>query len=47
MVAEYPVLYLKKTSYLVSNEPSTSSKSVKAASFGVPVITEDEFLLKF
>lgn len=37
----------KKTSYLVSNEPSTSSKSVKAASFGVPVITEDEFLLKF
>jgi len=36
-----------KTSYLISNEPSTSSKSVKAASLGVPVITEEEYLEKF
>lgn len=33
-----------KTSYLISNEPSTSSKSVKAAKLGVPVITEAEYV---
>jgi DNA ligase (NAD+) len=37
----------KNTSYLVSNESSTSSKSVKAAKLGVPVITEDEFIARF
>lgn len=36
-----------KTDYLISNEPSTSAKSVKAAKLGVPVITEEEFLEKF
>lgn len=36
-----------KTSYLISNEPSTSSKSVKATKLGVPVITEEEFIAKF
>lgn len=36
-----------KTDYLISNEPSTSAKSVKAAKLGVPVITEEEFLDKF
>ena len=36
-----------KTSYLISNEPSTSSKSVKASKLGVPVITEKEFVSKF
>lgn len=33
-----------KTSYLISNEPSTSSKSVKAAKLGIPVITEEEYV---
>lgn len=33
-----------KTSYLISNEPSTSSKSVKAAKLGIPVITEEEYI---
>lgn len=36
-----------KTDYLISNEPSTSAKSLKAAKLGVPVITEEEFLDKF
>lgn len=33
----------KKTKYLVSNEPSTSSKSVAAREKGVEVVTEEEF----
>lgn len=37
----------KNTDYLVSNEPGTSSKSVKAEKLGIPVITEDEFIAKF
>lgn len=36
-----------KTSYLISNEPSNSSKSVKAAQLGVPVITEEEYIERF
>jgi len=32
----------KKTSYLVCNEPSTSSKYTKAEKLGTPIITEDE-----
>ena len=36
-----------KTDYLISNEPSSSAKSMKAAKLGVPVITEEEFLEKF
>lgn len=34
----------EKTSYLVSNEASNSSKSVNAKKLGVPVITEEELL---
>jgi DNA ligase (NAD+) len=34
----------KKTDYLITNEASGSSKYKKAVEFGVPVITEDEFL---
>lgn len=30
-----------KTDYLISNEPSSSAKSMKAAKLGVPVITEE------
>lgn len=38
----------KKTDYLVNNDSeSRSSKNLKAAELGVPVITEDEFLEKF
>ena len=33
----------KKTSYLISNEDSTSSKSVKAKELGVKIITETEY----
>lgn len=36
-----------KTSYLISNEPSNSSKSVKAAQLGVLVITEEEYIERF
>lgn len=36
-----------KTDYLISNEPSTSAKSQKAAALGVPVITEDEYIDMF
>lgn len=34
----------KKTDYLITNEPSVSSKYKKAVELGVPIITESEFL---
>lgn len=38
----------RKTDYLVNNDSAShSSKNLKAAELGVPVITEDEFLQKF
>lgn len=37
----------KKTSYLISNEDSGSSKSLKAKELGVPVITETEYKTMF
>ena len=37
----------KKTSYLVSNEDSESSKSKKAKELGVPIITEEELIAMF
>ena len=33
-----------KTNYLISNEDSSSAKSIKAKELGVTVITEDEYL---
>ncbi len=38
----------KSTNYLINNDvTSQSSKNVKAASLGIPVISEDEFIAKF
>ena len=38
----------KSTNYLINNDvTSTSSKNTKAKSFGIPIISEDEFLQKF
>ncbi len=38
----------KKTSYLVNNDAeSTSSKNRKARELGIPILTEEEFLLQF
>ena len=38
----------KKTNYLITNDAnSSSSKNQKAKEFGVPIITEREFILKF
>jgi DNA ligase (NAD+) len=33
-----------KTNYLISNEDSSSAKSIKAKELGITVITEDEYL---
>ena len=38
----------KKTSYLINNDPNSSSaKNKKAKELGIPIITEDEFICRF
>lgn len=38
----------KKTSFLVNNDPeSSSSKNMKARELGIPILSEDEFIARF